>query len=213
MAGKGEVRLSGQSARRPSPRRLAGRVRAYNLAMLDAIKALAERSVMERVVLLVNHVIAAEPAALDRLRPHAARTVQIEFAGWPRLLPALGPFAFRITPAGLVEWLGAGPGLPPDLRVAVDAGNPALAATRVVAGDRPQLVVSGDAAFASDIEWLIDNLRWDIEDDLARVVGAGPARQVARVGGWVARGVRQGAKALRDLAVGASRSDASPPRR
>jgi len=171
--------------------------------MLEAMKALAERSVMERLVLLINHVIAAEPAAVERLRPHASRSVQIELAGWPTLLPAIGPFTFRITPAGLLEWL-AESALPADMRITVDASNPALAFTRVVAGDRPQVVVSGDAGFASDIDWLIDNLRWDVQDDLARIVGEGPARQLAKVGGWLAAAVRQGAKALRDLAAPAA---------
>ena len=175
--------------------------------MLEAMKALAERSVMERLVLLVNHVIAAEPAAIARLRPHASRTLQIELSGWPSLLPPLGPFAFRVTPAGLVEWLSSADGgaaTAADLRIAVDAANPALALTRIVAGDRPQVVVSGDAAFASDIDWLIDNLRWEMQEDLARVVGDAPARQIARVGGWFAGVVREGAKALRDLAAGAA---------
>jgi ubiquinone biosynthesis protein UbiJ len=181
--------------------------------MLDALKALAERSVMERLVLLVNHVIAAEPAAVARLVPHAGRTVRIELAGWPQLLPAVGPFNFRITPAGLVEWLADGGVAAPDLRVAFDSANPALAVTRVVAGERPQVVVSGDAAFASDVDWLIDNLRWEIEDDLARVVGPGVARQIAKVGGWLAGAIREGAKALRDLADGGRGAGAIPPRR
>jgi ubiquinone biosynthesis protein UbiJ len=180
--------------------------------MLDAMKALAERSVMERLVLLVNHVIAAEPAALERLRPHAARTMQIELTGWPALLPQIGPFAFRVSPAGLVEWLPEAASLPPDLRIAVDAANPALALTRIVAGERPQVTVSGDAAFASDIDWLIDNLRWDLQDDLARVVGDAPARQLAKVGGWFAGALREGAKSLRDLAVRAPGPTAAPPR-
>jgi ubiquinone biosynthesis protein UbiJ len=178
--------------------------------MLEAIKALAERSVMERLVLLVNHVIAAEPVALERLRPHAGRTMQIELAGWPTLLPAAGPFAFRVSPAGLVEWLAEAASVLPDLRIAVDAANPALALTRVVAGERPTVTVSGDAAFASDIDWLIDNLRWDLQDDLARFVGDAPARQLARIGGWFAAALREGAKALRDLA--ASAPTATPPR-
>ncbi|HEV7576871.1 MAG TPA: hypothetical protein VGO85_12570 [Caldimonas sp.] len=178
--------------------------------MLEAMKALAERSVMERVVLLVNHVIAAEPAALERLRPHAGRTMQIELTGWPTFLPAIGPFAFRVSPAGLVEWLAEAASLPPDLRVEVDAANPALALTRVVAGERPAITVSGDAAFASDIDWLIDNLRWDLQDDLARFIGDTPARQLAKVGGWFAAALREGAKALRDLA--APGTTPAPPR-
>ncbi|HTJ05173.1 MAG TPA: hypothetical protein VL624_07490 [Caldimonas sp.] len=180
--------------------------------MLEGLKALAERSVMERVVLLVNHVIAAEPAAVARLMPHAGRCVQIELAGWPQLLPAVGPFAFRVTPAGLIEWLADSGGATADLRVAFDAANPALAFTRLVAGERPQVVVSGDAAFATDVDWLIDNLRWEIEDDLARVVGPGAAHQIAKVGGWVGGAIREGAKALRDLA-GRSGTEARPPRR
>ena len=188
------------------------RVRAYNPAMLEAMKALAERSVMERLVLLVNHVVAAEPAAVERLRPHAGRTMKIELSGWPTLLPAVGPFTFRITPAGLVEWLAGAAAGSADLVVAFDAVNPALALTRVVAGERPQVTVSGDATLASDVDWLIDNLRWDLQDDLARFVGAMPARQIARVGGWFAAAMREGARALRELARRAPGSDAAPRR-
>ncbi len=182
--------------------------------MLDAMKALAERSVMERLVLLVNHVIAAEPAALERLHPHAGRTMQIELSGWPSLLPKAGPFAFRVSPAGLVEWLPEASSPPPELRVAIDAANPALAFTRIVAGERPAISVSGDAALASDVDWLIDNLRWDLQDDLARFVGEAPARQLAKIGGWFAGALREGAKALRDLAARTPTAapTAAPPR-
>ncbi len=179
--------------------------------MLEAVKALAERSVMERLVLLVNHVISAEPAALDRLRPHATRTVQFELSDWPKLLPAPGPFVFRVTPAGLLEWLPEASDQPADLRVGVAAANPALALTRVVAGERPAVTVSGDAAFASDLDWLIDNLRWDLQDDLAKIVGDAPARQLGKVGGWFAGALREGAKMLRDLAARAPGSTPAPP--
>jgi ubiquinone biosynthesis accessory factor UbiJ len=177
--------------------------------MLDALKALAERSVMERLVLLVNHVIAAEPAAVERLRLHESRTMQIELTGWPMLLPALGPFAFRVTPAGLLEWRDDGAAAAPDLRVAVDAANPALLGIRIIAGDRPTITVSGDAAFATDLDWLIDNLRWDLQDDLARIVGDAPARELGRVGGWLAGALREGAKALRNLAARAANDTAA----
>jgi ubiquinone biosynthesis protein UbiJ len=168
--------------------------------MLEAVKALAERSVLERLVLLVNHLLAAEPAAVERLRPHAARTMQLELAGWPALLPKIGPFAFRITPAGLVEWIEVPGPLPPDLRVAIDAANPAGLLAGLVAGERPVITVSGDAAFASDLDWLMDNLRWDVQDDLARIVGEGPAREIARLGGFVASALRDAVRAVRGLA-------------
>ncbi|MEP6739245.1 MAG: hypothetical protein ABJA61_02625 [Caldimonas sp.] len=178
--------------------------------MLEAMKALAERSVMERLVLLVNHVISAESAATERLRPHASRTMQLEFVAWPALLPPLGPWTFRVTPAGLVEWIEEAGVLSPDLRVAVDAANPALLLARLVSGERPAITVSGDAAFATDLDWLIDNLRWDIQDDLARFVGNAPARELAKFGGFVASALRDAAKTLRDLAARGSSRGAEP---
>ena len=178
--------------------------------MLEALKTLAERSVMERVVLLVNHVIAAEPAAVERLRPHAGRNVRFELVDWPKLLPAVGPFVFRVTPAGLLEWLADASTLAADLRVAVATENPALAVARLVAGERPPITVSGDAAFASDLDWLIDNLRWDVQEDLAKIVGDAPARQLGKVGGWVAGALRDGARRLRDLAARAPGAPPSP---
>ena len=180
--------------------------------MLEAMKALAERSVMERVVLLLNHVVSAEPQAMARLRAHAGRTLRIELENWPSLLPAPAPIGFRITPPGLVEWIEAPADVPPDLRVAVDAANPALAFMRFVVGERPQLRVEGDAAFAADIDWLVANLRWEVQDDLARVVGDAPAREIARFGGAIAQAIRELARTIDGFARGPERPGAPPAR-
>jgi len=181
--------------------------------MLETMKALAERSVMERVVLLVNHVVAAEPAATGRLRPHAGRTLRFELRGWPSLLPALAPLSFRITPAGLFEWLeDAGPA-PPDLNVGIDASNPALALARLVVGERPAMTVDGDPGLAADVNWLSENLRWEVQDDLARIVGDAPAREIARIGGGFARAMRDAVRRFGDLARRAERPAAEPPPR
>ena len=181
--------------------------------MLEAIKAIAERSVLERVVLLVNHVVSAEPVAAQRLQAHAGRSVLLSFEGWPALLPPLGPIALRITPAGLLERLEGEPDLAADLRIAVDAANPARALARLVMGERPTVTVSGDAAFASDVDWLIENLRWDVQDDLARIVGDAPAREIGRLGAAVAGAVREAAKAISGFAGAASRPVAEAPPR
>jgi len=178
--------------------------------MFEAMKTLAERSVMERVVLLLNHVISAEPQAMERLRTHAARTLRIELEGWPTLLPAPAPIAFRITPPGLVEWIESPGDATPDLRVAIDAANPALAFAKFIVGERPQLRVEGDAAFATDVNWLIENLRWDVEDDLARLVGDAPAREIARFGNAVAQAIREAAKTLDGFARRGERPGPTP---
>ncbi len=185
--------------------------------MLETLKTLAERSVMERVVLLVNHVISAEPIAMERLKAHAARTIRIEFEGWPSMLPPIKPIGFRITPPGLVEWIDDARPVTPDLRVGVEVRNPALVLARFAIGERPTISVDGDAAFASDVNWLIENLRWDIQEDLSRIVGDGPAKELGRFGGAVSNALRDGAKKLDQFARRADprgeRPAADPPPR
>lgn len=182
--------------------------------MLQSLQALASAAVMERVTLLLNHVIGGEPAAQQRLQPHAGRTVQVSFEGWPSLLPPLPPTAFRISPAGLLEWVGSDPPATPELRVAVDASNPALSFVRGLGGERPKVEIAGDAQFAADVSWLFENLRWDVQDDLARIVGDAPARELSRLGQGIAAGLREALRALGSVASRLRGGDpgAPPPR-
>jgi len=178
--------------------------------MLHSLQALASTAVMERATLMVNHVIAAEPVAQERLRAHAGRSIQLHFEGWPTLLPPLPALAFRVTPAGLLEWCGPDAPDTPDLRVSVDASNPALALVRTLTGERPRIEVAGDAQFATDINWLFDNLRWDLEDDLARVIGDAPAHELARLGSSVALALREAVRGIGSLASRLRRDGADP---
>lgn len=179
--------------------------------MLNTLKALAAPAVMQRITLLLNHVLASELAATHRLKSHAGRRIALRLDGWPALLPALPPLAFLVTPAGLLEWEGAeADAAPPaDLQVTVDASNPALMLVQGLAGQRPRIEVAGDATLAADVNWLFENLRWDVQDDLARVVGDVPARELTRFGGYVALAVRELVQRLSRLAPG----PAEPPAR
>ena len=171
--------------------------------MFEAMTALAERSVVERVVLLVNHVVRAEPEAMRRLAPHAGKTVSLEVENWPAVLPAPRAVVVRITPPGLVERLERVERVEPaiadadasaDLRLRIDAGNPGRLLARWAMGDRPDVAVEGDPALAADLSWLAENLRWDVEEDLSRIVGDAPAHAIADAAGAVARGLRDAAK-------------------
>jgi ubiquinone biosynthesis protein UbiJ len=179
--------------------------------MFDAGKTLATRAVMERLVLLVNHVIAAEPVAAGRLRAHVDKRIGFSFEGWPSLLPALPAATFRVTPAGLFEWQADALGAEEELLVAIDTSNPARVAFRLFTGDRPAITVSGDAAFAADVNWLFDNLRWDIEDDLARLIGDAPARELGRLGGAVNQALRKAAATLRGFGAPRPFGAGEPP--
>jgi ubiquinone biosynthesis protein UbiJ len=180
--------------------------RAYNPCMLHSLTAALNHAVMERATLWLNHVLSGEPVAAQRLVSHAGRRIRVRFDGWPSLLPALPPAVFLITPAGLLEWCGdeaQAPAGDADLNVAVDVSNPALAFAQALSGERPKVEVSGDAAFASDLNWLVDNLRWDYEDDLARVIGPAPARELARLASGAAAGLRALVRAVGPRGSGA----------
>jgi len=178
--------------------------------MLDALPNLLAPPVLERLTLVLNHVLRAEPAAVARLRPHAGRTLSMRLANWPALLPAPPALAWRITPAGLLEWCGlegagagagASPGAAPELRIEVDAANPAALFARALAGERPAVQVEGDAALAADVGWLLQNLRWDVAADLERFFGPVAAHQLHQAGRALARGLRA---ALGTLAAASS---------
>ena len=169
--------------------------------MLHSLNSLLAPAVMERLTLVVNHVLGAEPAATERLSPHAGRTIELTLAGWPRLLPAPPAMAFRVTPAGLLEWCGLERQAAADLGVRVEASNPALLLARGLTGELPAVAIDGDAVLAGDVNWLLQNLRWDVAADLERLFGPAVAHQLHRLGSALAAAVRkavQGAGALKD---------------
>ena len=137
-------------------------------------------AVQDRLLLLLNHVISRERHAMTRLLPFAGRTLVLHLQGWPALLPAAPDLLLGVTPAGLFERLDAAPSQA--LRIELDASNPALLALGALTGGRPRVHVQGDAAFAGEVHWLMENLRWDVEDELAGLIGPALAHQLVRWG-------------------------------
>ncbi len=178
--------------------------------MLNAFTTPLGAAAMARITLLLNHVLSREAVALERLKPHAGSSLQLRWSGWPKLLPPPPEIAFTITPAGMLEWCGENLLSEPELRVSLDASNPATLAAQWLAGQRPSIDIEGDSAFAADVSWLIDNLRWDIEDDLAHIIGPAPAHQLCKVSRWMAQGFGAAVQALKDLASRRGSADASP---
>jgi len=124
----------------------------------------------------VNHVLRGESWALRRLQPFAGRTAAFEVL----------PFYFGLTVRDSGEVAAAAPGVVPD---AVFRLSPA-AALRLFAGDErayQEAQVSGDPEFAQAVEFVVRNARWDIEEDLARVLGDGAAHRLVSTG----RGIMQ----------------------
>ena len=178
--------------------------------MFNAIASSLRAAFAERLTLLLNHVLAAESVATERLRAHSGRSMLLQLDGWPALLPPLPELSFRVTAAGLLEWYSLAPPPEPDLRLRLDVSNPALAMAQWAAGERPRVDVQGDAQFAADLSWLMDNLRWDVQDDLARIVGQAPAYEIARIGALFASGLRDAVRALSGWASRAAAGEQGP---
>jgi transcriptional regulator with XRE-family HTH domain len=53
-------------------------------------------------------------------------------------------------------------------------------ATALLRGDKPSVRIEGDVQLAAEVNWLIDHVRWDAEEDLARLVGDATAHTLAQ---------------------------------
>ncbi len=184
----------------------------YNLVMPSSLTSWLAPAALARLVLLLNHVVASEPQAGLRLRPHAGRTIDLRFSGNPlqQLPPMLAgllpggltppPVSLRVTPAGLFEVIEpagkAADGTPLDpetagLTLTVRLDAPLAMLRQGLRGQRPEVQIEGDAALAETASWLMKNLRWDLEDDVARWLGHTPAELLRQMGEQVRQALQR----------------------
>ncbi len=169
------------------------------LHALNGLNTLLAPPVLERITLLANHVLASEAVATQRLAPHAGKSIAILWRGWPALLPPPLPMAWRVTPAGLLEWRGLpaeGQGPAAELTLTIDATEPARLLATLLNAAIPEAEIAGDAALAADVGWLMQNLRWDIAADLERFFPPMVAQGLAQLGGALAAMVRDAVSRL-----------------
>ncbi|MDT7928813.1 hypothetical protein [Tepidimonas sp.] len=133
-----------------------------------------------RVVLLLNHVLQQEPEAMQRLRRQAGKTIHLRWPHAPlaRVLP--GALALHITPAGLLAQARAD--APADLVLTLDEPSAFTLAGKLASGDKPTVGIEGDVQLAAEVAWLVDNVRWDLEEDLSRLLGDAAAHTLVQVG-------------------------------
>ena len=91
------------------------------------------------------------------------------------------------TPAGLWE---LAPSATPDLLLTVTDTSPLDLARSAMQGDRPAVRIEGDVQFAAEVNWLVDHVRWDVEEDLSRFVGDAAAHTLVRAASTAAHGLR-----------------------
>jgi ubiquinone biosynthesis protein UbiJ len=118
----------------------------------------------------INHLLRREDWARERLQPFAGRVARLAVP--PTAVTLTVTAAGEVAPAENVE---------PDVTLTVAAGSffdvlrdPQTATTRTQ--------VAGDGNFAEAISYLFTHLRWDVEEDLSRVVGDVAAHRIANFG-------------------------------
>lgn len=123
----------------------------------------------------LNHLLATDAQAQEKLRSHHGKSL---------VLSALGvDLAWTVGDQGLLQAADQ----PVDaqqadlhIALAADALRDAIARRTPLRLSAAQ--VRGDAELAQTVSWLMAHVRWDAEDDLARLIGDIPAHRVARGG-------------------------------
>ena len=77
-------------------------------------------------------------------------------------------------------------------------------------GDKPAVRIAGDVQFATEINWLVDHVRWDLEEDLSRLVGDAPAHAIGDVGRQMVAALRKFAAPSPAPAAGSEPPTAAP---
>jgi len=129
----------------------------------------AVHEIQHRAVLFLNHVLQQEPEAQQRLMRQKGRVVQFQ---WRFVTMSFVP-----TPAGLLDL--APEGAVPELTLSVTEESPLGLLQATLRGDKPAVRIVGDVQLAAEVNWLVDHVRWDVEDDLARIVGDMPAHAIS----------------------------------
>lgn len=111
-------------------------------------------------VVPLNHLLRSAPWAQEKLKPFAGKTAEFE----------IFPLTYRYTVEANGDVKSATPGSAGDVHFRISPS----ALPRLLAGDEAafkDVPIEGDAAFAQEISYLVRHLKWDVEEDLSKIVG------------------------------------------
>jgi ubiquinone biosynthesis protein UbiJ len=119
--------------------------------------------------IFINHVLAQQPWAREELARHAGRSLRL----------AAPPFALGLKISDKGEVSAMAPGGTADVTLSVAATRvPFLFIDPETA--MKDVRIEGDAELAQTLARLAREVRWDVEEDLSKVLGDIPAHQMMR---------------------------------
>lgn len=124
----------------------------------------------QAAILLLNHLLQDAPWARDRLRRSAGATARVSLPGFF--------IEFTINADGTLTQTSTGES---DVIITLPA-DALLAAVTDFGSAMRKARITGSAELADTLAFVFRNLRWDVEEDLSRVVGDIPARRLAALG-------------------------------
>lgn len=134
-----------------------------------------------------NALLRREPWASERLTAHVGKSVRLSAGAWS--------LQASITSGGMLQRCESA--IVPDVTLSVPADRlrdlPAAWRQQGLAGVTALAQIQGDAGLAHLVSDLARELRWDVEDDLARVVGDSLAVRLTQGARQLAAGLRQSA--------------------
>ena len=139
----------------------------------------------------VNHLLAREPWARERLRHHIGASARL----------AMSAIDVRLRVGDDGYLVAADADLPCDVSIAVPAAALADFAGGGQAAVMRHVKIEGDAEFANTVSYLAQHLRWEVAEDLSKVIGDAAAHRVTETGkAAVAEARRTGGTLARSLA-------------
>lgn len=139
---------------------------------------------------ILNRLLQREEWARDRLSRQSGKSVRFVLGSCKA--------ALVIQSSGLVQ--ASDPAVVPDVVLTIPlekiAELPAILRSRDASAIAAVLHIEGDAGLAQVVSDLARDLRWDVEDDLSRLVGDMAATRLLSTGRLLADGARNAAERL-----------------
>lgn len=138
------------------------------------------------IITTLNHLLQEEPWARDQLRPYANQAIQVT-------LP-VGELCINVDADGFFCKGEAATSIAVKFQIPWPAASAFLLQGKSAA--LKWVNIEGDAEYANTLAKLAENLRWEVEEDLAKIFGAAPAHTFIQSVGRAHHNIKQTQKAV-----------------